>query len=722
MNRFAYQTTGLAIKTLSSLLKAQVRIHGKENVPDGSIIFVINHFTRIETLFIPSYIYNITRVPVWSLADYTLFKGPLGSYLNRVGALSTKNPDRDLLIVKSLLTGEAVWIIFPEGRMVKNKKIIEKGQFMISYAGGKHPPHTGAATLALRTEFYRQRLKHMLDKDPDEAIRLMKLFQINSTEPVFQKTTYIVPVNITYYPIRAKENILSNLASKYVEDIPKRMMEEIMTEGTMLLSGVDIDIRFGRPIRIKDFMSSVIIKNDIADTKKINFDDPIPSKRVMRYTALDIMHRYMSAIYRMTTVNHDHLFASVLKLIPFKKINERNLRQRVFLATTFDLKKMGVWYHKTFEADQVHLLTDDRYSKFKEFIALAIEKGVLAKKGNMLVKDMSRFSSPFDFHHVRIDNPISVMANEIEPLLLLQKKLNNLVWLPSFWVRHRIKKRLFKRAISEYEEDYKQFYIEGESKKKEIGMPLLARGKTKKVGVLLIHGYMSVPLQMGELASYLADMGAWVYAVRLKGHGTSPDDLATRTYMDWIDSVRKGYALISSICEHVMVGGFSTGAALALNLASKIDDIEGVFAVCTPLRLQDISSKFASAVDIWNRLMKKTHIDKAAKEFVKNNPETPHLNYFRNPISGVKEIETLMDALEPELSSIKIPALIVQAHNDPVVNPKGSKRIFKLLGSEDKKYVLFNLDRHCIVLGRGADQVHREIWHFTENIFSHKNP
>ena len=44
MNPFAYKLAGFAIKTLSNLSKAKIYIHGKENIPDGSIIFVINHF------------------------------------------------------------------------------------------------------------------------------------------------------------------------------------------------------------------------------------------------------------------------------------------------------------------------------------------------------------------------------------------------------------------------------------------------------------------------------------------------------------------------------------------------------------------------------------------------------------------------------------------------------------------------------------------------------
>ena len=149
MNRFAYRTTTLALKAFSWFSKARVNIHGRENIPrDGSLLFVVNHFTRIETLLLPYWLNKLTDLPVWSLADYELFKGALGTYLDNVGAVSTRNPERDRLIVRSLLTGEAAWVIYPEGRMVKSKKIVEKGKYMISYAGGKHPPHTGAATLA----------------------------------------------------------------------------------------------------------------------------------------------------------------------------------------------------------------------------------------------------------------------------------------------------------------------------------------------------------------------------------------------------------------------------------------------------------------------------------------------------------------------------------------------------------------------------------------------
>jgi len=717
MNRFAYFTTSLAIKALSSLSRLNVMIHGRENIPDGSIIFVSNHFTRFETLLLPYHINQLTSAPAWSLADYSLFKGPLGSLLDKIGAVSTKDPDRDLLIVKSLLIGEATWIIFPEGLMVKNKKTFERGRFLISGVQGKHPPHTGAAALALRTEFYRERLRILLQEEPDEAKRLMDSFRLVSIEPVLERTTYIVPVNITYYPIRARENIISNQLVKRMVEVPERMLEEIMAEGTMILSGAEVDIRFGKPIDVKKHLNCDAIRRDIEAKHKINFDDPIPSRPVMGKVAEQIMLKYMSCIYSMTTLNHDHLFASMIRAIPFKKIQEMDLRRRVFLITTLDLHGMGIHTQRNLQKDQVHLLTDDRYKKFKTFISMALEKGILKREKETLIKDSTKFSAPFDFHQVRVENPLEVIANEVEPLVNLQHYIRRLAWLPGFWLRRKIADHLRNRALLQYDEDYKQFFVEGESKAKEVGVPYLIKGRSRKIGVVLVHGYMAAPPEVREMAEYLGRKGYWVYAPRLRGHGTSPDDLATRSYQDWVMSIDEAYAIAGNTCQKIVVGGFSTGAGLALDLAARsVKDLIGVFAVSPPLRLQDFSTRFVPAVDTWNRWMKLVGLEKAKKEFIPNNPENPHINYFRNPIGGVRELGLLMEALEQKLPFIHIPALVVQSDGDPLVDPKGSRRVFELLGSKDKEYLLFDIDRHGILLGEGAHRVHRAIGNFIRRL------
>jgi len=714
MNRFAYRTTGFAIKAISNLSKANISLHGQENIPAGSVIFVINHFTRLETMLMPYQIFTLTKVPVWSLADYGLFTGALGGYLNNVGAVSTKDPDRDRLIVKTLLTGEANWIIFPEGRMVKNKKIIEKGQFMISWAGGKHPPHTGAATLAIRTEFYRQRLRRLAEEKSDEAKYLMDLFQIESLEPVINRYTYIVPVNLTYYPIRAQENILSNLASKLMGELSDRVMEELMTEGSMLFSGVDLDIRFGDPIQIGECLECTIIETDIRASRRINFDDPVASKSAMRKEALKLMQLYMTDIYNMTTVNLDHLFASMLRFLRVKKIDTTDLCRRVFLAATRIQRHAGLHLHSSLKEEPIHLLTDDRFGIADDFITIALEKGNLKKAGDRLIKDQATFTSAYDFHRARIDNPIDVIANAVEPLRQLQGTVRKIAMQPRFWIRRTVAKYLREQAVTEFERDYHRYYVKGESKSMEVGMPFLIKGKSKNVGVLLSHGYMAAPLEVKDLAHYLGSIGFWVYVPRLKGHGTSPDDLAKRSYTDWVESIDHGYAIINSICRNVVVGGFSTGAGLALNLAARVKEVAGVFAVAAPMTLKDFSSKFAPAVDMWNRMMDKTYHVGPQKIFVENKPENPHINYLRNPISGVRELARLMDDVEPKLSGLHKPALIIQSRRDPVVDPKGSRKIFELLGTQQKEHLLVNLDRHGILLGEGSQRVHQIIGEFVK--------
>jgi esterase/lipase len=341
---------------------------------------------------------------------------------------------------------------------------------------------------------------------------------------------------------------------------------------------------------------------------------------------------------------------------------------------------------------------------------------VLKQKDGKFQKDTFRFSRPFDFHRVRLENPVAVMANEVEPLFHLQRYLKKLCLMPRFWLSRKIIKYLMNADRKEFAEDYRTFYVDGESKDKTVGRSFLVRGRSKRLGILLIHGYMAAPLEVKALADYLGKQGFWVYVPRLRGHGTSPDDLAHRSYKDWINSVDRGFAIIRNLCREVVVGGFSTGAGLALELAARVEGVAGVFGVCPPMRLHDLSAKLVPAVDAWNRLMKRVQLNGAKMEFVENHPENPDINYTRNPISGVRELERLMEALEPKLPDIDMPALIVQSSEDPIVDPKGSRRIFDLLGSKDKQYVLFHLQRHGILLGEDSHTVHKAIGGFIENL------
>jgi len=50
-----------------------------------------------------------------------------------------------------------------------------------------------------------------------------------------------------------------------------------------------------------------------------------------------------------------------------------------------------------------------------------------------------------------------------------------------------------------------------------------------EVGCLLVHGFSGSPPEMQPMGDYLAGKGLTVLGVRLAGHGTSPEDMATTT-------------------------------------------------------------------------------------------------------------------------------------------------------------------------------------------------
>ena len=60
--------------------------------------------------------------------------------------------------------------------------------------------------------------------------------------------------------------------------------------------------------------------------------------------------------------------------------------------------------------------------------------------------------------------------------------------------------------------------------------------------MLVSHGYTGSPQSMCPLAEGLAEEGFTVALPRLKGHGTTPTDMATTTANDWVADVESAAA------------------------------------------------------------------------------------------------------------------------------------------------------------------------------------
>jgi esterase/lipase len=639
-----------------------------------------------------------------------------------MGAVSTKDPDRDRILTNALLTGSTSVIIYPEGQMIKDKKIIEKGKFLVYNTGMRRPPHTGAAKIALKAEIMRQLIKKLHQQRRTADIDIFRdVYNIKKEEmsDVIAGSTYIVPVNITYYPMRARNNAIKRIIEKFTGEVKGRFAEELEVEGTMLTRGVDIDINFGKSIKVIDYLRQTnLVKDIIQCGMKTCFED-LGENRTAKILSSKLMQEYMKSIYSMTTVNHDHIFAYFLVLYPSRIIPDYDIKNRASLAIERIKEIKLTSFHSTLLKKHENIGADVFHEKYDSFIEEAVKNGLIKIKGNKIIRINSKFTPTYNFHRIRQDNFIEVLKNEIEPLGELTAMLRRVMLMPPWMVKIMIRDTFQKLDTKIFKSDYKKFYREGESRPEHIGAPFFMHNMFNKYGVILIHGYLAAPEEIRLLAEKIYKAGYSVYGIRLRGHGTTPEDLSQVHWQDWNESVNRGYVVMKNSVNRFVVAGFSTGAGLALLQAEKKGDkFAGVISISAPLRLADIRAYLVGAVSLFNTIIKKfKKSTKTKSEYVPNRPENPEINYRRNPVNGTYELEKLMKEVEMSLDNIRIPALIMQATDDPVVNPASAEEIYSKISSKDKKLVRITSNRHGIVRGDELEEVAQQVINFLKKVF-----
>lgn len=275
----------------------------------------------------------------------------------------------------------------------------------------------------------------------------------------------------------------------------------------------------------------------------------------------------------------------------------------------------------------------------------------------------------------------------------------------------------------QFARDYLHHFNATESKPACIGEPVFLPSSQSTWGVLLIHGLMAAPEEVREWADYLNAQGFTVYAPRLAGHGTSAEDLENRCAEEWIASVERGQRILQCCCTHIVIAGFSTGGAVALQCAiQQPDAFQAIISISAPLRFKSFAARLAEPVHAGNRLMEKLGLTPYQKRFVTNHADNPHINYLRCPVRSIVELKGLMRRVRRRLSAIRIPSLVMHADKDPKVDVRGGRELYRLLGSGQKHYQEVCFHQHGIVRGDITREVFAETGAFLASVSARIDP
>ncbi|MBI3963925.1 MAG: alpha/beta fold hydrolase [Candidatus Kerfeldbacteria bacterium] len=198
-------------------------------------------------------------------------------------------------------------------------------------------------------------------------------------------------------------------------------------------------------------------------------------------------------------------------------------------------------------------------------------------------------------------------------------------------------------------------------------MPFTFDGGTGRVAIL-VHGFTGTPAYVRPLGAFLATHGIGSVGVRLPGHGTRPADLRTTTRFHWRQAIDAAYDRTVARDPSPVLVGFSLGGMLLADLLIRRGvPASGLVLVNTPVRTHD-HPLLVRLLPLLSRV--KPYVRKRwARNPSLNAWYAAHGAYPVLPLRSSVQFFALIHEAAARLDAIRVPVLIVQSRQDPVVDP-----------------------------------------------------
>jgi carboxylesterase len=230
------------------------------------------------------------------------------------------------------------------------------------------------------------------------------------------------------------------------------------------------------------------------------------------------------------------------------------------------------------------------------------------------------------------------------------------------------------------------------------------------VGILLIHGFTATTVEIRPLAEFFHRAGYSVAGPLLPGHGTSAEDLNSKSWKEWVAAADQSYQLLKSTCQQVIVGGESMGGLISLFLASIHPEIAGLLLYSPALKVKKL--RRTQIARFFMPIMAK-HNTGTSKE------PLPWQGYTVYPVRAAYQLFRLQRFVAPSLKRVNQPSLIMQGEKDRTIDPKSSGVIFEAISSQKKELEWLKNSGHCVVLDQEYEQVMAKSLAFVQSILDH---
>lgn len=184
-------------------------------------------------------------------------------------------------------------------------------------------------------------------------------------------------------------------------------------------------------------------------------------------------------------------------------------------------------------------------------------------------------------------------------------------------------------------------------------------GPRARVGVVMSHGFTGSPHGLRDWATHLADAGFAVRMPLLPGHGTTWQDMATRSWQEWYQAYEASYQELVPLCDTIVTAGLSMGGCLALRLAA-LKPVAGTVVVNPGLVIDDWRAPLSGLL---KHLVKST--PSIANDILK--PGVDEGAYSRTPTASVHELHKLFANTRELLPRISTPVHLFRSRTDHIV-------------------------------------------------------